>query len=338
MSKRKLSEQQKLRIAANQQKRVSKKQTVEPNLDDYSQEQSGLVVGHYGHDVEVEALEGDKKTQIFRCKKRSNLPPLITGDLVTWCEGAQNDGVIVALHERRSVLQRPDMRGKLKPVAANIEQVFIVICNSPATPANLIDRYLVAAHTSDLTPILVLNKCDLLAGDTEYLELLAYYEQLGYQSLKYSVIDNTGIDELNAMLKDKSSIFVGQSGVGKSSMLQTLLPDVNIRIGEISDATGKGKHTTTNANLFHLPNGGDLIDSPGIREFGLWHVKKEQILACFSEFDDIAHLCKFRNCQHEHEPGCAVLEFIEQNPQCQRRFDSMKSIENTLDEVDVRLN
>lgn len=342
MAKRRLTDRQKIRISkiqADKARRVSQREKrAEDKLKDIEggESQTGLVIAHYGVTVDIETLTGSQKGDIVRCYKRANLPALVTGDQVIWQMGKEGEGIIVACDERRSLLQRPDIRGNIKPVAANIDTMFIVVAVSPATPANLIDRYLVAADVSRIKPVILLNKLDLVTPDCELLKWIDEYEALGYQCMKISA---TGGDGLNPLLKeteDKISVFVGQSAVGKSSLVNALMPDTNIKTNIVSEATGKGKHTTTTAALYHFKTGGSLIDSPGIREFGLWHIDGEQLADSYPELCNLAGQCKFRDCKHLKEPGCAVLGALETGQISQRRFDSYHGILNSLDEVEVR--
>jgi len=318
MAKRRLSEQQTRRIRDTQNRRAQRAAEGEISGDsDLGPEQSGLVISHFGTQLDVEALEGEQRGTIVRCRLRTNLDALVTGDRVIWQprEGGEG-GVVVAHLERHSLLSRPDSHSGLpRPVAANIDQILVVIAPQPEPFANLIDRYLVAAEASGIEPILLLNKSDLLDDDRiddnarEAIEtLLATYRDIGYRVLRASTVARDGLAELHALLADRISVFVGQSGVGKSSLISALLPDEEIRIGELSQAVSKGRHTTTTARLFHLPVGGDLIDSPGIREFGVGHLSRADIEAGFRELKPLLGHCRFRNCRHEVEPGCAILE------------------------------
>ena len=270
-----------------------------------------------------------------RCHLRANLEGLVTGDRVVWCEG-DPVGVVVAQLDRDNVLSRPDPYGKLKPVAANIDQILLVIAPYPEPHANLIDRYLVAAELVEIEPVILLNKTDLLADDPalqqQMDELLAIYPTLGYRVL-YTFIKDRGLEELHNALRERTSVFVGQSGVGKSSLVNVLLPDADLRVGALSESTQKGTHTTTTAQLFHLDGGGSLIDSPGIREFGLWHMTKEQVEQGFRELQPLLGTCKFRDCQHQQEPGCAVLGAVEAGDISARRMDSFRRIVASLEEA-----
>jgi ribosome biogenesis GTPase len=337
MSKRKLSRQQAWRIEKIQEERAKRAARRDSAAEqaltggELGPEREGLVVAHFGTQVAVESEPGNSQ----RCHLRANLQSLVTGDRVVWCEG-DPVGVVVAQLERESVLSRPDPYGKLKPVAANIDQIILVIAPFPEPHANLIDRYLVAAETVDIEPVILLNKTDLLDGDRALQqrmdELLAIYPTLGYRVLR-TTIKHSALDELHRALRERVSVFVGQSGVGKSSLVNVLLPEAELRVGALSQSTQKGTHTTTTAQLFHLTCGGSLIDSPGIREFGLWHMSREQVEQGFREFQPLLGSCKFRDCQHQQEPGCAILQAVESGEISEGRMDSYRRIVASLDEV-----
>jgi len=337
MSKRKLTRQQTWRIEKVQEeraKRAAKRDAkVEESLTagNLGPEQEGLIIAHFGTQVSVESASGESQ----RCHLRANLEGLVTGDRVVWCEG-EPTGVVVAQLERDSVLTRPDSQGKIKPVAANIDQIIIVLAPLPHPHANLIDRYLVAAETVGIEPVILLNKTDLLAEDPEQQEkieaLLNIYPQLNYRVLHSSCKTDEGMSELFAALEGRTSVFVGQSGVGKSSLVNKLLPEVDLRVSALSESTQKGVHTTTTAQLFHLPSGGTLIDSPGIREFGLWHMSREDIEAGFREFHPFLGHCKFRDCIHEQEPQCALLDATERGDISETRLASYRHMVASLED------
>ncbi|WP_374382231.1 small ribosomal subunit biogenesis GTPase RsgA [Pseudomonas fluvialis] len=334
MAKRQLSRRQSWRIEKIQEERSARAAKRESRAleelqgGDLGEEQNGLVIAHFGVLIEVEALDGEQAGQVFRCNRRSNLPALVTGDRVVWRPGNQQNGVIVALLPRHSELCRPDMRGQLKPVAANIDQIVIVFAPLPHPHANLIDRYLIAAEHAGIRPLLLLNKADLLdEHNSAHIDrLLATYRQLDYPLLEVSAQDGAGMDELRQRLDDRVSVFVGQSGVGKSSLVNSLLPGIDTRVGALSEQTGKGTHTTTTARLFHFPNGGELVDSPGIREFGLGHVSRQTIEEGFIEFRPLLGHCRFRDCKHDREPGCALLAALADGRIQEQRMHSYRHI------------
>ena len=334
MAKRQLNRRQNWRIEKIQEERAARAAKREERAlevlegGDLGPEQTGLVIAHFGVQVEVEAEQGEEAGQVFRCHLRANLPALVTGDRVVWRAGNQGIGVIVAQLPRNTELCRPDSRGQLKPVAANVDLIVIVFAPAPEPHANLIDRYLVAAEHAGIRPLLLLNKADLIDEQNAPAlnALLAVYRQLGYPLLEVSAHHGEGMAQLQKVLDGHISVFVGQSGVGKSSLVNSLLPDVQTRVGELSEWSGQGQHTTTTARLYHFPGGGELIDSPGIREFGLVHVSRADVEAGFIEFNDLLGTCRFRDCKHDREPGCALLGALEDGRIQPQRMHSYRSI------------
>ncbi|WP_069383407.1 small ribosomal subunit biogenesis GTPase RsgA [Halomonas caseinilytica] len=350
MSKRKLSRQQRWRIEKTQAERARRaKQRDDHDTErlaagEYGPEQPGRVIAHFGRSLEVAPADGGATT---RCHLRANLEGLVTGDRVIWRAGEDGSGVVVAREPRDTVLERPDARGRLKPVAAGIDQILIVFAVEPEPHANLIDRYLVAAEATGIPPVLVLNKIDLLPDEGgELRSLLDRYAALGYPVVTTTTATRTGLEALQRQLKGRTSVFVGQSGVGKSSLIDRLLPDEELRIGALSEDSRKGTHTTTTARLYRFPgsappdsalgeddSGGELIDSPGIREFGLTHLDADQIADGFIEFRDYLGRCRFRDCRHRTEPGCALLAAVERGEIHADRFASYRRIVDSLEET-----
>jgi len=344
MSRRKLTRQQRWRvekIQAERTERASKKDDRDSErLDagEYGSERPGRVAAHFGRSLEVESVIDDQ-IRLHRCHLRANLEGLVTGDQVIWREASDGSGVVVARGERHSVLERPDTHGQLRPVAANIDQILIVVAVEPEPHPNLIDRYLVAAESTGIPPVLVLNKSDLLPAEGgELRAMLARYGELGYPLIEASARGEQGLEALWTQLAGRTSVFVGQSGVGKSSLIDKLLPDETLRIGALSTDTRKGKHTTTTARLYPLPletavdteRRGDLIDSPGIREFGLWHLDERELAEGFIEFRPYLGRCRFRDCRHRQEPGCALLDAVERGDIHPQRFASFQRIRDDI--------
>lgn len=340
MSNRKLNRRQAWRAEKIQQEREAralKKNrdlTTQQQSGELSSEQRGLIICRYSKHFEVEALEGSDQGRVHTCVSRTNLGNIVAGDHVIWRAAANNSGVIESRLERHSLLERPDNFGRLKTVAANIDQMLIVISPEPSPQPNLIDRYLVAAELMNIRPVLVLNKADLLDDYNSDLiaELLEVYQHLGYQTCAVisSRHQTPHLADLPALIDGRTSIVVGQSGVGKSSLINTLLPEAKLAVGELSAATGEGTHTTTQAKLFHLPTGGKLIDSPGIRDFSLWHIDVQQLQLGFVEIAEQLGHCRFRDCKHEEEPGCAIQAAVDAGKIDEVRFDSYERIKAAI--------
>lgn len=340
MAKRpKLNKSQSRRVKLNQQKRLQSKKNQELDLNEESlgASESGTVISRYGKHADIE----DEHGKIVRLNIRRTVDSLVCGDKVIWrrAKVAENElqGVVEAVHERTSVLTRPDFYDGIKPIAANIDQILIVSAILPEFTPNIIDRYLVACEDVEIEPIIVLNKTDLL-DETQQAEIdsyIALYQKIGYRFILLSNKTGQGLDQLQSILTDRTSIFVGQSGVGKSSLTNTLLGNAlseQITTQEVSQNSGLGQHTTTVARLYHFPSGGQLIDSPGIREFGLWHLEPERVTWCFREFRPYLGGCKFRDCKHLNDPGCIITEAAKKGEIDQRRLDSYHRILTTMEQ------
>ena len=343
MAKQKLSKGQVRRVQANQQRKLRKENRPEPEDSLFGEAQEGQVISRFGQHADIEAADGS----VQRCNLRRTIKSLVTGDRVVWRAALQNNeegrvnGIVEAVHERESVLTRPDFYDGIKPIAANINQIVIVSAILPELSLNIIDRYLVACETLGVEPLIVLNKIDLMNDESrdQVNDLMNIYRNIGYRVLEVSGYTNEGIDALTAALAGRISIFAGQSGVGKSSLLNTLLPEnADILVNNVSDVSGLGQHTTTASRLYHFPHGGDVIDSPGVREFGLWHLTPEQVTQGYTEFRDYLGGCKFRDCKHGDDPGCALREAVENGEISAERFENYHRILESMAQVKPRRN
>jgi len=294
MSKSRLNQQQQRRLQHRQARQITD-----------GEQQSGLVVARYGKTVSVLTATQQQLT----CHIRQHLPDLVAGDQVVWQTDEHGANRVVARLPRTCVLTRSNAKGKVKPIAANIDHIVIVFAPQPAPIEVLIDRYIVTAETLQITPTIVMNKSDLQPA-SQSSNLLALYADLGYPTCTVSCQQPESLSALHRCLQQRTSIVVGQSGVGKSSLLQQLLPGLDIAIGAVSTATQRGCHTTAVAQFYPLDNGGGIIDSPGIRELPLIHLSLTAVIQGFIELRAYQNQCQFRNCQHQREPGCAIGDAI----------------------------
>jgi ribosome biogenesis GTPase len=286
--------------------------------------QPGLVIVNYGKNQLVETPSGD----IINCVARRGLPQIVCGDEVEWLATGDSSGVIETIRPRRTVLHRANGSNGQRPLVANIDQVVIEAALEPALDYFLIDKYTVVAELSQTEPLIIINKSDLLQEqDRERINvLISEYRDIGYTTLLISAQKNTGIEAFIANLSGKTSILVGQSGVGKSSLIKRLLPHRDIDVGKLSAASGLGKHTTTSTTLYHLPQGGRLIDSPGVRDFHLARVPDEELGHGFREFRPYLGQCRFNNCRHLSEPGCAIRAAVAEGHILERRMASYRKL------------
>lgn len=322
---------------------LKKEETFDPNQPNLK---SGRVIAITGEGIWVDidhvvclcSLKGLIKKEKLRSK---NL--IAVGDLVKVEMQVAEEGSIVHIEERYSSLSRLDVSGQNEQlIAVNIDQVFIVasIGQPPLKPA-LIDRYLIAAEKGHIHPIIVINKIDQLEtltveDRTFFQEFLIVYERLGYPILSISTQTGVGLDNLRAILKNKTSVFAGQSGVGKTSLLNAAF-GWERKTGELTQKTLKGTHTTTKAELISLPDGGFCIDTPGVRSFGIWNLDREHIVHHFKEFQQLSHLCRYPDCTHLSEPTCEIKKAVEQKIVSFIRYESYKSLmEEVLAGIDNR--
>jgi ribosome biogenesis GTPase / thiamine phosphate phosphatase len=313
MSKRRINQQQLSRIKTRQDNYHT---STNSNMSE------GLVIARYSKHVLVEDASGIT----VRCVIRANINSLTAGDRVIYQWDANKNAVVVSCLPRLTVLSRVNERGVSRAIAANVTQFIVVIAPNPQISWILLDSYLVMAEILQISACIVLNKSDLKCEEIKHV-LTRDYAALGYNI----IITNKGENNhpnLVSQLQNHVSVFVGQSGVGKSSLISSLLPDLKeeIKTAAISENSNLGCHTTRNARLYHFASGGDLIDSPGVREFNLRQISAIEIARGYREFRPYLGQCKFRNCEHLTSPGCAILAAIKNNEISQQRYENYVKI------------
>ncbi len=310
MARRRLTGQQKARIVKIQQARRQRvTERAEAALDHAGHvEQTGRVVTRHGQNLVV----ADAKHGLWHCLFRANVDDIVCGDRVVWQTTGDGEGVVTAMLPRQSALSRPDHAGRQRALAANLTQLVIVVAPRPEPSGYLIDQYLIVTELMGIDALITLNKSDLLDPDglKSFTRQLSPYLDIGYSLITVSAKQAHGLDPLQERLRGHTSILVGQSGVGKSSLTNALIPDQDVQVGRLSRATGLGRHTTSTATLYRLPSGGELIDSPGVRSFRLGKINRQQLEQGFRELRPFTGACGFRNCAHEAEPDCAVLQAV----------------------------
>ena len=311
MAKRRLSQQQKNRIQAAQHA-ISEH-------DDYDH---GLVVSHQGGQILVEL----RAATTIECKIKSNLGTIVCGDRVAIETTAQQQHRVVGILERDNLLQRVDGFGQVRSVAANISQLFVCLAVSPEPNLFLLDQYLLSAEQQQIEARILLNKIDLATAGEDPFGLRQIYQPLGYRQVDTSVISGVGMEEFSALLPGQVSVLSGVSGVGKSSLTSWLLPREEIKIASISAANEEGRHTTRASRLYHLPGGGDLIDTPGVRGFSPFIDDSRPLALGFREIREIGNGCRFHNCLHRNEPKCAVIEAVDSGVIAQSRYQNYQKM------------
>jgi len=296
----------------------------------------GLIIKSTGSWYQVLTGEGERfDCRIkgkFRTKDIQTTNPLAVGDKVDFeMEPGQETGIITKLHDRKNYIIRKaiNLSKQAQILAANLDQAFLIVTlASPRTSLGFIDRFLVTAEAYDIPVGLIFNKLDLFSD--EGLEILAgyrsVYENIGYACYEVSALKGTNVDKIINVLKNKVTLFSGHSGVGKSTLVNAIMPALELRTTKISEWHDKGMHTTTFAVMYELPSGGFLIDTPGIRELGVIDIEPQELGDFFPEIRDRRQYCRFHNCRHINEPGCAILQAVEDGEIESSRYDSYLSI------------
>lgn len=305
----------------------------------------GLVVKNTGSWYQVKTDEG----QLINCKIKGNFRlkgirstnPIAVGDGVQIIVNNEGTAFISEIDDRKNYIIRKasNLSKQSHILAANLDQcMLIVTINYPETSTVFIDRFLASAEAYRVPVTLLFNKIDRYNEDEYRLlqELTKLYSSIGYPCFSISAKKQTGIDDVREALKGKITLFSGNSGVGKSTLINTLLPGLNLKTGEISDAHNTGMHTTTFSEMFEFEDNGYIIDTPGIKGFGTFDMKDEEVGHYFKEIFQVSANCKYNNCTHTHEPGCAVLEAVENHQISLSRYTSYLSILEDKDERKYR--
>ena len=307
---------------------------------------TGLVIKNTGSWYTVKTDDGG---QLIDCKIKGNFRlkgirstnPVAVGDRVTIIPNAEGTAFITAIEDRRNYIIRKssNLSKQSHIIAANVDQAFLVVTvNYPQTSTTFIDRFLASAEAYRVPVTLLFNKTDLLCEEElRYQQMMIdLYDNVGYQCLAISAETGEGIDKVMDMLTGKVTVLSGNSGVGKSTLINRLLPGVNLRTSDISDAHNSGMHTTTFSEMIPLPLGGYIIDTPGIKGFGTFDIEPEELTGYFKEIFRFSKECRFSNCTHTHEPGCAVLKAVEEHFISQSRYQSYLSMMEDKEESKYR--
>lgn len=305
----------------------------------------GLVIKNTGSWYSVKTDTGKvvecKIKGNFRLKGIRSTNPVAVGDNVEIALNSEGTAFITHIEERRNYIIRKsqNLSKQSHILAANVDQAFLIVTvNYPQTSTTFIDRFLASAEAYSVPVVLVFNKCDILSDDERHYQqsMIHLYETIGYDCREVSATTGEGVDGLHALLKGKITLLSGNSGVGKSTLINKILPEANLRTAEISDAHNTGMHTTTFSEMLELHEGGYIIDTPGIKGFGTFNMEPEELTSYFPEIFHFSKGCKFSNCTHTHEPGCAVLKAIDDHFIAQSRYQSYLNMLEDKDENKYR--
>lgn len=291
---------------------------------------TATVVATYSRRMRLLLMNGD---QVDARIKGKRIRPVCGDRVKAEPINDESDWLITEIAVRDNELTRPNMRGQIEVLAANVDYLIVVAAAEPKADWFVVDRYLCAAELMGISAAVVYNKTDLASTDGVAQQELGNYAGIGYDVVRCSALDGTGIDELSAILSDRCAIIVGQSGVGKSSLINRLVGDEKQRTSAISDKTREGRHTTVNSEMIALPAGGSVIDSPGVRDYAPALESSSAAAHGFREITQAAQRCRFSNCRHLREPGCAVKAGVDNGTIIERRYDSYKRIINLTEQL-----
>ena len=305
----------------------------------------GFVIKNTGSWYSVKTDDG----KVVECKIKGNFRlrgirstnPVAVGDHVEIALNQEGTAFITHIDERRNYIIRKsqNLSKQSHIIAANVDQAFLIVTvNYPQTSTTFIDRFLASAEAYSVPVVLVFNKRDILSDDERHYQqsMVHLYETIGYECREISAATGEGVEGLHKLLKGKITLLSGNSGVGKSTLINQILPEANLRTAEISDAHNTGMHTTTFSEMLELPEGGYIIDTPGIKGFGTFDMEPEELTSYFREIFHFSKDCKFSNCTHTHEPGCAVLKALEDHYIAQSRYQSYLGMLEDKDENKYR--
>ncbi len=323
-SNKKLTHKQQHKVDENLEKRIEKlrKQNA----------QQATVISHMGYNIIVQIADSE---QLTACDWRQNIGAICAGDQVLISEAKNDENPIIeAILPRTSVIEKQNVYRGAKPFAANIDQILVIITHEPMLQASLLDRYIIMATAVGIDCLIYFNKTDILT-DPKTIEhintMQAIYEKIpNVRWVRGSIKSKDGLNALTRQLDNRKTVITGQSGVGKSTLINALIPDISIQTMSISEASGLGRHSTTNSTLYHLDtntmNSGILIDTPGVRSFDTYHLSKQQIENGFAEIQPFLGCCHFSDCSHTHEKGCALKAAISEGKVSEIRYNSFLQI------------